>query len=443
MQQYIIHIDMDAFFASVEQRDRPELKGLPVIVGHGHRGVVCAASYEARKFGVRSAMPTARARQLCPEGVFVAPDHRRYSQVSKQVMEVFASFSPLVEQASIDEAYLDGSGLEKLFGPPRAVGLKIKETVLAATGLTCSVGIAPVKFLAKIASGLQKPDGLSIIWPEEVEGFLKNLPVKEIPGVGPRTEEILTLLGIKTAGDARELPLALLQTRLGKAGEMIWRRARGEDSSKVVAGLVPKSEGRENTLLEDTTDREFLKTYLLEQCERVSAGARNLKTCGRTVTLKVKFSDFKQITRSHTLDLPTSSTRVMFTAACALLDKLDLNLPVRLIGVTLSGFVWQEKQAASLQSGFLPGLDMGSLDKSRLPGQEKRQGAKETDLKERRASGNISPLPELDLKKENRLERAIDKVRERYGRASLKRAALLRASEEDMETEVEKGSGGE
>lgn len=416
MQQYIIHIDMDAFFASVEQNDRPELKGLPVIVGHGHRGVVCAASYEARKFGVHSAMPTGRARQLCPQGVFVTPNHRRYSQVSKQVMAVFGSFSPLVEQASIDEAYLDGSGLEKLFGPPREVGLKIKEAVLAATGLTCSVGMAPVKFLAKIASGLQKPDGLTIIYPEEVQAFLDNLPVKQIPGVGPRTAEILALLGIKTAGDVRAVPQAILQARIGKAGEMIWRRAHGEDSSKVVAGLVPKSEGRENTLLEDTTDRDFLKTYLLEQCERVSAGVRRLNTCGRTVTLKVKFSNFKQITRSHTLDLPTNSTRIMFATACALLDRLDLNLPVRLIGVSLSGFVWQEKQTASLRSALLPGLA------NLLPDAEKA-------LPEAKGAAKPLSLPNLDLKKEGRLERAIDKVRERYGRESLKRAALLRAAD--------------
>ena len=418
MQQWIIHIDMDAFFASVEQLLAPELKGKPVIVGYENRGVVCAASYEARVFGVRSAMPTMRARKLCPHGIFVPPRHGVYGDISREVIEVFRNFSPVVEQASIDEAYIDATGLEGLFGSPSELGHKIKDAVFEKTGLTCSVGIAPVKFLAKIASDMNKPNGLYIIEPAGMAEFLHALPVRKIPGVGPRTQEALIKLGVKTAGDVLRLPPGVLESRLGKMGESILRRARGQDSSKVEPCTVAKSEGREHTLDKDTKERELLKKYLLYQSERVMAGVRKMGTAGRTVTLKVKFSDFRQITRSHSFDLPTSSTRLVYNTACALLDKVMLDLPVRLIGVSLSNFAWTENDFIRAQNELLPGLDKylsrerkSELRSGELPAENNNDGCEFNEAVE----------SDLDIA----LDSAVDKVRELFGRDMIKRANLL------------------
>ena len=415
-----MHIDMDAFFASVEQLENPELKGKPVIVGSEHRGVVCAASYEARVFGVHSAMPTFKAKKLCPHGIFVQPKHDRYSHYSRQVIEIFRNFSPLVEQASIDEAYLDATGLEGLFGPPAALGQAIKAAVFHGTGLTCSVGVAPVKFLAKIASDLKKPNGLTVIAPKDVPVFLHNLPIQRIPGVGPRTREILTLLGVKTGGDVLRIPSIVLERRLGKMGEMILRRAQGLDDSKVEPYTAPKSEGREHTLDEDTKDKAVLKKYLLNQSERVMGKVRQMGTSGRTVTLKVKYSDFQQITRSYSLDLHTNSTRLVYATACALLDKLELNMPVRLIGVSLSNFAWYESAFGGGSNALLPGLE------AFLEQNDENMGNK----------SKLSPkagltLPKLDTGKEQALDSAIDKMRELYGRNVLRRADLVEEEKKD------------
>ena len=414
MQQCIMHIDMDAFFASVEQLENPDLKGKPVIVGHEHRGVVAAASYEARAFGVHSAMPTFKAKKLCPQGIFVQPKHGRYSHYSRLVIDIFRNFSPVVEQASIDEAYIDATGLEGLFGPPELLGQAIKNAVLQGTGLSCSVGIAPVKFLAKIASDLKKPNGLTIILPQDVPAFLHNLPIGRIPGVGPRTKEVLTLLGVKTAGDVLNLPPQVLERRLGKMGEVILKRAQGLDDSKVEPYNAPKSEGREHTLDEDTKDKELLKKYLLNQSERVMGKVRKMGTAGRTVTLKVKFSDFQQITRSHTLDLHTTSTRLVYGTACALLDKLVLPMPVRLIGVTLSNFAWHESDYTGASTSLLPGLEAFLEQNNELA---------DTNPKLNPHAG--LNLPKLNTQKEKALDSAIDKMRELYGRNVLKRANLI------------------
>ena len=416
MQQWIIHIDMDAFFASVEQLLAPELKGRPVIVGHENRGVVCAASYEARVFGVHSAMPIMRAKKMCPHGVFVPPRHRVYEEVSHKIIEIFNDFSPVVEQASIDEAYIDATGMEGIFGSAAELGWKIKDAVFLKTGLTCSVGIAPVKFLAKIASDVHKPDGLYIIEPEGMENFLRSLPVARIPGVGPRTQEVLTRLGVKTAGDVWRLPAGVLESRLGKMGELILRRAKGIDPSRVEPCRAPKSEGCEHTLDRDTLDRECLRKYLLYQSERVAAGVRKMGTAGRTVTLKVKFSDFRQITRSHTFDLPTASTKEVYHTVCLLLDRLELNLPVRLIGVSLSNFAWSEKKFAGQQSGFLPGLE--------LCRELKKNGRVQS------SSAHMSSRLKNDDAGTS-LDAAIDRVREVFGRDLIKRASLLKGVGED------------
>lgn len=413
MQQWIIHIDMDAFFASVEQLLAPELKGKPVIVGHDNRGVVCAASYEARVFGVHSAMPTVRARMLCPHGIFVPPRQGTYSEISREVIEVFHNFSPIVEQASIDEAYIDASGLDGLFGSPRELGYRIKDAVFEKTGLTCSVGIAPVKFLAKIASNINKPNGVYLIEPEQITTFLRDLSIRKIPGVGPRTQEILTKLGVKTAGDVLRLPPGVLESRLGKMGDSILLKARGVDSSKLEPCSVPKSEGREQTLDKDTKDRELLKKHLLYQSERVMIGVRKKRTAGRTVTLKVKFSDFKQITRAHTFDCPTTSTRLVYSTACNLLDNLVPDLPVRLIGLSLSNFAWVESDFISTHNEILPGLGdyFDKLSKDNMENNSDKLIARSTAKR--------------ITEKDSNLDATIDQVRELFGKGVIKYADLL------------------
>lgn len=337
-RRLILHVDMDAFFASVEQLDNPELRGKPVIVGGSTRGVVSACSYEARKFGVHSAMPTAQARRLCPHAAFVPVRGERYAELSHQVMAVLQDFSPLVEQASVDEAYLDVSGTQRLFGPPEALGARLKVAVREATGLACSVGIAPVKFLAKIASDYDKPDGLYVIHPEDMESFLRDLPVGKIPGVGGSSLSRLRDLGICTAGDVLRYPESFWERRFGKFGQALHARAQGIDPRPVVTQYEAKSEGAENTFATDTNDREELKRWLLDQAERVGRRLRRDKHKGRTVTLKIKFNDFKSITRSKTLPEPTSATRCIFETAARLLDQEPLPRKVRLIGLSVSNF---------------------------------------------------------------------------------------------------------
>lgn len=336
--RHIVHVDMDAYFASVEQLDDPSLRGRPVIVGVGDRGVVSAASYEARAFGVRSAMPVVQARRLCPQGVFLPGRYARYSELSRLVMAVLAGFSPLVEQASIDEAYLDMTGSGMLFGEPEDFGAAIRREVRAATGLACSVGVAPVKFLAKIASDHGKPDGLTILREADVPGFLAVLPVGRIPGVGRRTREALSLLGVATAGDLLAHPPEFWERRLGKAGPELYDRARGIDPSPVRTSREIKSVSAENTFESDMASRQALAVWLMHQAERVGRQLRAKKLMGRTLTLKLKYSDFKQITRSKTLPAPTDCDEVIFATARALLEEAPLDRPVRLVGVGVSGF---------------------------------------------------------------------------------------------------------
>jgi len=384
MQRWILHIDMDAFFASVEQLDDPSLRGLPVVVGGtSDRSVVSAASYEARKYGVRSAMSMVKARQLCRDLVIVPGRMGRYKEISHAVMAVLGEFSPLVEQASVDEAYLDGTGLERLFGPVEALGRRIKERVREATGLTCSVGAAPVRFLAKIASDLDKPDGLSVIRPEMVEGFLRELPVGKIPGVGGKLVEELARLGVRTCGDVLRRDRAWWERKLGKYGGALHDRARGVDPNGVEPGGEAKSCSAENTFGEDTTDRAELVRWLLAQSERVGADLRRHGYRGRTVTLKVKYADFKQITRSRSLASRTDNTAVIFETARELLAELELRRAVRLIGVGVSNFEPRARQALLF---------------------EESAGARE----------ETSPL-----------DRAVDRVRQRFGSKAVTRVDLL------------------
>ncbi len=334
----ILHLDMDAFFASVEQADNPELAGKPVIIGGRERGVVSTCSYEARKFGVHSAMPSAEARRLCPQGIFLRGRMHRYKEVSLQVMAILQDFSPLVEQASVDEAYLDVTGTERLFGPPEQLAAAIKEAIREQTGLTCSIGMAPVKFLAKIASDYRKPDGLFILEPKDIPEFLLTLPVAKIPGVGKRGLERLRELNIVYAADIQGFSREFWVEKCGKWGEVLHARGHGLGSDEIATEYEAKSESAENTFDKDTADRDQLCRWLLLQSERVGGNLRRMGSEGRTVTLKVKFSDFKQITRSKTLKTPTNNTERIFRTACQLLQALDLTKPVRLIGVGVSNF---------------------------------------------------------------------------------------------------------
>ncbi len=336
--RWILHLDMDAFFASVEQLDDPFLRGRPVIVGGGLRGVVSTASYEARVFGVRSAMPMAEARRRCPQAVILRGNRARYVEKSREVMDALRSFSPLVEPAGIDEAYVDLTGLEHIFGPTPDLARQIRDEVARRTLLPCSVGLAPVKFLAKIASDLQKPAGVSILRHEDVPAFLQTLPVGKIPGVGKKTLLVLADLGMRTAGDVQRLPLEFWQRKLGRGGESLFARAHGRDSRPVEPWSEPKSDSAETTFDHDTLDRDFLSAKLFAQAERVGASLRKQGLAGRTVTLKIKFADFTQATRSRTLKEPTNSTRTIYETALALLEEQPPRRPLRLIGVGVSQF---------------------------------------------------------------------------------------------------------
>jgi DNA polymerase-4 len=336
----ILHIDMDAFFASVEQLDNPDLRGKCVLVGKDSgRGVVATASYEARKFGVHSAMPVFQAKKLCPQAVFVTPRKGRYSEMSRQIMSLLGEFSPLVEAVSIDEAYLDISGCEKLHGSPVETAGKIKTRIVETTGLTCSIGIAPIKFLAKIASDINKPDGLFAVMPDEMADFIHRLPIGKVPGVGPRTRKVLDGLSIRTLGDVASYTESFLVGRLGKFGRHLAALAAGNDPSKIASRAPAKSISSEQTLSRDTSDRQELKASLQTQADEVGRQLRKSGLRARTVILKLKDADFRLITRSKTLPTPTQSSETIFSAAKTLLDAQGLSKRIRLVGVGTSGLI--------------------------------------------------------------------------------------------------------
>lgn len=347
----ILHLDMDAFFASIEQMDHPMLRGKPVVVGGGIRGVVATASYEARAFGIHSAMAMSTAHRLCPAAICIKPRGWRYSEISHNILEALQRVSPIVEQASIDEAYLDLSGLVHLYGTyenlARAVATAVSE---ASGGLSCSIGIAPVKFLAKIASEVNKPGGIFILKPDDVENFLAEMPIRKLPGVGKRLAANLLEMGIKLVGQLRELSREFLVSRFGKCGEMLYNRSQGRDSRKVQPILAPKSESAEGTFLTDVQDENLLAEAVLKYSEKVSRRLRAHNIAGRTVSLKIKYADFTQITRSRTLGIQTNATSIIYSTARALLYAEKLLMPVRLIGVGVSGF---NSQSITLP---LPGL---------------------------------------------------------------------------------------
>ena len=345
-------MDMDAFFASVEQLDDPSLRNQPVVVGgKSSRGVVAAASYEARQFGIHSAMPMFQARQKCGHLRIVPPRRKRYVELSREVMKILRSFSPLVEPLSIDEAFVDISGCGRLHGPPHQIAQSVKKQIYSKVGLTCSVGIAPAKFLAKIASDLHKPDGLTIILPEQVESFIDGLPIKKVPGVGARALDQLCSMGIRYLGQVRHCPEPILVRKMGKFGYRLMALAHGQDDSPVSPHRETKSISTESTLSEDTCDLDVLCAHLLSQSQSVAAEMRRKQFKARTITLKVKTSDFKRYTRSRTLERPVQSADPIYRVALGLLKGFSRSTPIRLIGVGASGL---QSDSTPVQADLFP-----------------------------------------------------------------------------------------
>ncbi|HEX8539814.1 MAG TPA: DNA polymerase IV [Cystobacter sp.] len=332
----IIHVDMDAFYASVEQRDRPELRGKPIIVGGDvRRGVVVAASYEVRKYGVRSALPMARAMKMAPHAIVVKPRFHAYSEASEQVFSIFERYTPLIEPLSLDEAFLDVTASVGLFGTPADIARRIRKEIAAETGLPSSAGIASVKFVAKIASDVAKPNGQREVRAEETVAFLAALPVGRLWGVGPKTEEGLKRAGLETIGDVARRDVAWMETRFGSAGRHLWELAQGIDPREVVPDREAKSVGAEDTFDEDVTGLDALSPYIHSQALRVGRRMRRAGVKGRVVQLKVKFSDFTLITRRTTLPAPTDDGQTLYRVARELLEKAHEDKPVRLTGVSM------------------------------------------------------------------------------------------------------------
>ncbi|HEX6469980.1 MAG TPA: DNA polymerase IV [Streptosporangiaceae bacterium] len=385
----ILHVDMDAFFVSVELLDKPELRGKPVVVGGaGGRGVVAAASYEARGYGVHSAMPMTRARRLCPQAVVLPPDHDKYARMSAAVMEVFRSVTPLVEPLALDEAFLDVSGARRRLGRPAEIARLIRQQVAEQQGITCSVGVAATKFVAKLASTRCKPDGLLVVPVADTVPFLHALPVAALWGVGERTEETLRRLGLRTVADIAAIPPATLQRELGTAlGAHLHDLAWGRDPRPVVAATPDKSIGAEETFEHDTDDAEMIRRELLRLSERVGARLRAGGHVGRTVSVKLRMADFKTITRARTLPEPTDLAHVIYATACALYAAAGLDrVRLRLIGVRVENLAPASEAAHQLALG------------------EPEVGWREA-------------------------ERAIDRVARRFGRGAVRPAALVRPAE--------------
>ncbi|GAA4625203.1 DNA polymerase IV [Actinoallomurus vinaceus] len=338
----VLHVDMDAFFVSVELLERPELRGRPVVVGGaGPRGVVAAASYESRAFGVHSAMPMSRARRLCPQAVVLPPRHDKYAAVSAGVMEIFRSITPLVEPLALDEAFLDVAGALRRLGRPAEIGRMIREQVSAQQGITCSVGIASTKFVAKLASTRCKPDGLLVVPADGVVDFLHPLPVAALWGVGERTEEILRRLGLRTVGDLAQTPIDTLRREVGAAmGEHLHALAWGRDPRSVTPTVPDKSIGAEETFDHDIADPEAIRRELLRLSDRVGARLRNADLVGRTIAVKLRRGDFTTITRARTLPDPTDLARDVYATACALYEASGLEgVPLRLVGVRVENLM--------------------------------------------------------------------------------------------------------
>lgn len=359
----ILHIDMDAFFASVEQLDDPALRGKPVLVGgSGPRGVVAAASYEARKFGCHSAQPTAVAKRLCPQAIIVRGNGKRYRELSQQVFAMFHDVSPLVQPLSIDEAFVDVTGSQRLLGDGVTIATNLRQRIKDETGLTASIGVAPNKFLAKLASDMDKPNGLTIVPSEGVAEWLAPLAIGRMWGVGPKSAAKLESVGVRTFGDMARMDGQWMKARFGKDGERYAQLARGIDDRPVTPDREAKSIGHEQTFGANLTHPDQVRPVLLDQVEQVARRLRRAGVCAASVSVKIRFGQFKTITRRCTLDTATDTTETLWTAASGLFDKwaAESFSPVRLIGM----------QAGALQSGEAP---------AGLFGEDERQRAREVD----------------------------------------------------------------
>jgi DNA polymerase IV len=384
----ILHVDMDAFYASVSLRDRPDLRGQPVIVGGGQRGVVLSATYEARRLGIHSAMPMTRARRMAPQAHILEPDHALYAQVSAAVMQVFAAVTPLVEPLSLDEAFLDVSGSQRRLGRPAAIGAAIRARIAAEQRITCSVGVASTKFVAKLASTQAKPDGLIVVPRDRMVEFLHPLPVGALWGVGERTEEVLARLGLRTVADVARTPQRTLERALGQAaGAHLSALAWGRDERRVTPGQAEKSIGAEETFNADVDDPEVVRRELLRLAERVAARLRSAGFVGRTVSVKVRFADFTTLTRSRTLREPTDVGQALYATARALYEGLGLQRArLRLVGVRAENLLPVEQLAEQL----------------------------------------LLDAPEAGWRE---ADRAVDRAAARFGRGSVRPAALVRPSD--------------
>jgi DNA polymerase IV len=398
----ILHLDLDAFYASVEQLDDPSLRGRPVVVGGtSGRGVVCAASYEARRFGIRSAMPTARARRLCPEAVFIHPRFDRYGELSDRIFDIYRRYTPLVEPLSLDEAFLDVTQSRALHGDGPAIARAIRAAVRSESGLTVSAGVAEVKMVAKIATDLGKPDGLTVVPEGGVEAFLSPLPVGRLWGVGQVTEVALRRLGVATIGDLARLPEGALGAHhRGERAHGLRELARGHDQRDVVPDEGAKSVGGEETFESDVVGEAALSRCLLMQASRVGRRLRAHGLRGRVVTLKVKYADFVSVTRRVTLPRPTDDDAVIYEAARAQLARIDPARAVRLAGVTVSGF--SELEAGEGEAGQL-GLFEGAGEAGEAEG---------------------SSRPTADETRRSRLNAALDRLSGKFGSGVVKPADL-------------------
>ncbi|WP_307489805.1 DNA polymerase IV [Pseudarthrobacter defluvii] len=385
----IMHVDMDAFFVSVELRTRPELLGKPVIVGFpGERSVVLSGSYEARAFGVKSAMPMAVAMRMCPQAVVIEPRHKLYYEVSGQLMAIFESITGLVEPLSVDEAFLDVTGALRRLGPPRGIGELIRRRVTAELGITASVGIAETKFVAKIASTRCKPDGLLLIGPDQTVPYLHSLPVGALWGVGAKTKEVLAKMGISTVADVAATPVSSLKKVLGATGEHVHQLAWGIDPRPVTPVRLEKSIGAEETFATDTDDDALLRRELLRLSHRTAGRLRSSGMVARTVALKLRFADFSTITRSRTVQTPVDSAQLIYAVALQLLESVGTRaMAVRLVGVRAEQL--EETARTSLQL---------SIDR-----RDDNWRAAEQALDEvARKFGNKSVLPARLMEPENR-----------------------------------------
>jgi DNA polymerase-4 len=405
----IVHLDMDAFYASVEVLDDPSLKGLPVVVGGSERrGVVCAGSYEARAFGVRSAQPVATARRLCPQGIFLPVRMERYREISERVFGIFRRFTPLVEELSIDEAFLDVTASVRLFGSPESIARKIRAAVRKETGLTVSAGVAGSKLVAKIASDLGKPDGLTVVPRGKDREFLAPLPVGRLWGVGEVTRKALEAMGVRTIGDVGRLPKEALERKFGRNGLALHRLSLGIDDRDVETEREAKSIGREETYPEDLLDGETIRRELLSLSVRVASRMRRHGIKGKTVTLKVKYHDFTLVTRAVTLEAPTDDGGDIHGCAMKLLAKTEGGRrPVRLLGISLSGLGGEGTSNAAEKPFQLPLFGPPSGRRPPVRG------------------GMPFPRPVVDPAKKEKLNKAVDRIREKYGDDLILPASLI------------------